>query len=167
MTEIQNFRSSFRGFHREDVVAYIAFLNNRHSAQLEQLNAQLQAALAKTQDPELLARLEAAEARCIQLEEALSQAQATPSSVSNQELETYRRAERAERMAQERAQQIYQQANATLADATAKAESAAAVIGSVADQVNDQLRQYQQTVLDTKATFQDAVAALYTISAEE
>ena len=33
MTEIQNFRSSFRGFHREDVVAYIAFLNNRHSAQ--------------------------------------------------------------------------------------------------------------------------------------
>ena len=54
-----------------------------------------------------------------------------------------------------------QKANAVLADATAQAENASAHIGAVADQVTQQLRDYQQSVQDTKQTFQDAVATLH------
>ena len=41
MSSIQNFRSAFNGFNREDVVHYIEFLNSKHAAELNQLNSEL------------------------------------------------------------------------------------------------------------------------------
>ncbi len=167
MSELKNFRSAFRGFNRQDVVNYIEYINNSHNAQVEQLNNQLQIALAQPTDEELKARLEAAEARIAELEETLAQQDravlSDGASCTEQELEAYRRAERVERMAKERAEQIYAQANGVLADATLKAESASAHIGAIADQVSNQLKEYQDSVLETKATFQEAVATLYAI----
>ena len=175
----QHFRSAFNGFNREDVVHYIEYLNNQHRSQIEQLNNQLQAALAKaapSEDAELRAQLDAAQARITELEEQLAQA---PQEATTEpdvpapfvpnveaELEAYRRAERTERVARERAQQIYEQANAVLADATAKAEAASTHIGAIADQVLSQLKEYQDTVAGTKDTFQEAVATLYAIRPE-
>ena len=157
MAELQYFRTSFRGFNREDVVRYIEYMNQQHKKQLEQMNAQLSAA-----DPTLPARLEAAEARCAQLEaelEVLRNAQAAVTTTA-EELEAYRRAERAERQAQERAQQIYTQANAVLADVTLKAESASAQFTAVADEMSVKLQ-------STKDALQDAVSTLYAIRPEE
>lgn len=168
MADIHNFRSSFRGFNRQDVVNYIEFINNKHNSELEQLKNQLQEALARPTDAELAEKLAAAEARIQELETALAEAvPATGPSCTEQELEAYRRAERTERVARERAQQVYQQANAVLADATQQAESASAHIGAIADQVAAQLKEYQDAVLGTKATFQDAVATLHAIRPEE
>lgn len=82
-------------------------------------------------------------------------------------MEAYRRAEKVERQANERAKFIYEKANAVLADATAQAESASAHIGAIADQVTDQLKEYQQSVQGTKETFQQAVAALHELRSEE
>lgn len=167
MSELKNFRSAFRGFNRQDVVNYIEYINNTHNAQVEQLNNQLQAALSQPSDEELKARLEAAEARIAELEATLAEQDravlSDGASCTEQELEAYRRAERVERMAKERAEQIYAQANGVLADATLKAESASAHIGAIADQVSNQLKEYQDSVLETKATFQEAVATLYAI----
>lgn len=167
MSELKNFRSAFRGFNRQDVVNYIEYINNTHNAQVEQLNNQLQAALAQPSDEELKVRLEAAEARIAELEATLAEQDravlSDGASCTEQELEAYRRAERVERMAKERAEQIYAQANGVLADATLKAESASAHIGAIADQVSNQLKEYQDSVLETKATFQEAVATLYAI----
>ena len=167
MAGIQNFRSAFNGFNRKDVVEYIEYMNNKHNAQVEQLNNQLQAALAKPSDGDLQAKLEAAEAKIQELEEALAnQIPAEPvetKSCTEEELEAYRRAERAERQANERAKQIYEQANAVLAEATMKAESASAHIGTIADQVTDQLKDYQQSIQSTKEAFQEAVATLCAI----
>ena len=167
MSELKNFRSAFRGFNRQDVVNYIEYINNTHNAQVEQLNNQLQAALAQPSDEELKARLEAAEARIAELEATLAEQDravlSDGASCTEQELEAYRRAERVERMAKERAEQIYAQANGVLADATLKADSASAHIGAIADQVSNQLKEYQDSVLETKATFQEAVATLYAI----
>ena len=166
----QQFRSAFHGFNREDVVHYIEYLNNQHRAQVEQLNSQLQAAAAKAgnrEDAEALrAQLDEANARCAQLEEQLAQQEAAAKADTARELEAYRRAERAERVAKERAQQIFDQANAVLADAATKAEAASAHIGAIADQVSGQLRDYQQSVAGTKETFQEAVATLYAIRPE-
>lgn len=156
MAGIQNFRIAVRGFHRKDVVDYIEYINNKHNAQVEQLNNQLQEALAKSGDSELQAKLEAAEARIKELEEAtVAGAPAAAVSCTEQELEAYRRAEKAERQAKERAQQICDQANAVLAEITAKAEAASAQIGAIADQMQD-----------TKAAFENAVATLSDIGNE-
>ena len=167
MSELKNFRSAFRGFNRQDVVNYIEYINNTHNTQVEQLNNQLQAALSRPTDEEMKAKLEAAEARIAELEETLAQQDravlSDGASCTEQELEAYRRAERVERVAKERAEQIYAQANGVLAEATLKAESASAHIGAIADQVSNQLKEYQDSVLETKATFQEAVATLYAI----
>ncbi len=90
-----------------------------------------------------------------------------PAAPTTDELEAYRRAERTERMARERAQQIHDQANAVLADATVKAEAASEQIGTIADQIAGQLQQYQDSIVSTKEAFQDAVASLYALRPEE
>ena len=165
MAVAQHFRSAFNGFNREDVVHYIEYLNNQHNSQLEQLNTQLQTALEKAASEgssDLQSQLDAALARCAELEQALAQKEqetSTALTTTEEELEAYRRAERTERMARERAEQIYTQANAVLADATLKAENAAAQISAVTDQISEQLQQ-------TKNSFQDAVATLYAIRPE-
>ena len=170
MAGIQNFRSAFNGFNRQDVVNYIEFMNNSHNSQIEQLNNQLQVALSKPSNGELQAKLDAAEARIRELEAELetASAQAVPEgkSCTEEELEAYRRAERAERQANERAKQIYDQANAVLAEATLKAENASAHIGAIADQVTEQLKEYQESIQSTKENFQEAVATLYAIRPE-
>lgn len=169
MAGIQNFRKSFRGFNRKDVVDYIEYMNNTHNAQVEQLNNQLNAALARPSDAELQARLNEAEARIQELEKALegNEIPAEGSSCTQQELEAYRRAEKAERQANERARHVYEKTNEILAQATAQAESASAHIGSIADSVTEQLKEYQNSIQSTKETFQQAVATLYELRPEE
>lgn len=42
MTEQQNFRTSFNGFNREDVVAYLEEINAKHATEVSQLNSDMQ-----------------------------------------------------------------------------------------------------------------------------
>ena len=163
MAGVQNFRSALGGFNRQDVVDYIEYMNNKHNSELEQLNTQLQNATealaqAKAVDnTELLAKLEAAEARCAELEEALKHNGVV---LEGDELEAYRRAERAERLAHDRAAQIYAQANAALADATVKVEAVSDSMGTMMDQFASRLQ-------ESKQKLQEAVASLYAIRPEE
>ena len=161
----KHFRSAFNGFNRQDVVQYIEYLNNQHNAKVEQLNNQLRnAKAAEPVDNGLQEKLDAALERCALLETQLAEAKAR--SNSEQELEAYRRAERAERIAQERAQQICTQANAVLADTAAKAADATARISQLASETNAKLQAYQDAISGTQAVFQEAVDALGAIKAE-
>ncbi len=163
MAAMQHFRTALAGFNREDVVRYIEYLNNQHNSQIEQLNTQLQTAqeaLSKaTQDSQLQEKLAAAEARCAELEAMLSENGQTPI-LSGDELEAYRRAERAERLARDRASQIYAQSNAALADATVKVEA-------ISDGMNTLAEQYTAQLEQSKKNLQEAVAAMYAIRPEE
>ena len=184
MSEMQSFRSALGGFNREDGVRYIEYINNKHSAELAQLNTQLQTtrealSQAKAQGTGInelkqqledaqarCAELETVQARCTELEAQLAAAQtAQPAAPVVQEktfdeLEAYRRAERAERLARDRAAQIYAQANAALADATVKVEAASEAMTAMADQLTAQAQ-------DAKNRLRDAVSALYAIRPEE
>ncbi len=164
MAAVQNFRTALGGFNRQDVVSYIEYMNNKHNAELAQLNTQLQTAqetLAQAQDnSELLARLEAAEAKCAALEEQLAAGGQLVVASEDSELETYRRAERAERLARDRAAQIYAQANAALADATVTVEEISDGMNALTEQFNAKMQQGKQQL-------QEAVANLYTIRPEE
>lgn len=182
----QNFRTAFNGFHREDVVHYLEYINAKHNAQVNSLTAENETLRAKleAQEPsdnqqetiaaleqereELLEKLAALQQRCEELEQQLSSSEKEEAQPANpygpaQELEAYRRAERTERLARERAELIFHQANGVLAEATAKVDGVAAELGGMADQVIAQLSQLQNSVSASKEAFKDAASILYAI----
>ena len=167
MAAPQNFRSAFHGFNREDVVNYIEYLNNRYTAQMEQLNNQLQESRGEATSDVVVglqAQLDAAMMRIAELEDQLS---ANQEVAVSKELEAYRRAECAERLANIRAQKIYDKAHAAIADATALAESATGEFSEVAQRTIAQLQEYQESVAATVASFQAAVEAMQSGKPEE
>lgn len=176
MASFQNFRSALNGFNREDVVRYIEYINNQHNAQVNQLNTEIQALRTEldtcrknAQDAQAIsAQLEAALQKNEQVEKELAEAyvqleQAAARPQTDSELEAYRRAERTERIANERVAQMYDQANGILADATVHADEAASQVGTLADQVCAQLTQLQAAIASGANTLRDTAAALYAI----
>ena len=84
-----------------------------------------------------------------------------------QELEAYRRAERMERMARERAEQVYSLTNGILADASAQVDGVADQIGNLADTVMLQLEQLKGVVGSSKEALKSASESLYSLRPEE
>lgn len=131
-------------------------------ARCAELTAQLEA--EKAANAELTGKLEALEARCS--EQAIVEVPAvadTKTSLVSEGLETYRRAERIEREARERADLVYYQANGVLSEATAKVEGISSDITDIADQVMRQLTQLQIAVSSSKQALQDATSIMNTI----
>ena len=153
MAETFKFRRQLRGFHREDVVGYIDMMNKKHTNLVNQLKSENKA----LQD----------ELAALRSGKATAPAQDEAETSVNPELEAYRRAERAERASKDRAERLYQQATATLADATAQVEDAAQQLGAMADHVNAQISQLQTAVLNSKGALQDAATTLAAIRPEE
>ena len=82
---------------------------------------------------------------------------------TDSELEAYRRAERAERIAAERVAQLYNHANGVLADATHKADDLTTRVCSIADRVVADINELQVALAQGKKTLKDAAAAMYSI----
>ena len=166
MATPQRFRSAFNGFNRDDVVNYIEYLNNRYTAQLDQLNNQLKESKEGPSSDVvagLQAQLDAALMRCAELEEQLNnQQEATVS----RELEAYRRAENAERLANARAQKIYDKVYSAIDEATGLAESATGEFSIIAQRTIAQLQEYQASVALTVQNFKNAAAAMQSAKPE-
>ena len=179
MAAQQNFRTALNGFNREDVVRYIEQLNAKHSAQVNNLTAELEylhsqqsISVPASGEKDALIEQQAARIRelfdrCRELEaqlEALKSGVALPTAPApNQELEAYRRAERAERLAMERAQNMHQQMNGALADTTVRLEEASAKIDAVSQNVLDQLETLRCTIHSSKQVLKDAASGLYSL----
>ena len=186
-----NFRSSLHGFNRQDVANYLEYLNNRHAAQVNQLNTDLEAlrrrAAAPVEDPQRTAL----EARCRELEqqletarkerdEALAQKEAVEQKLeaaqrdreeallrscgekleANRELEAYRRAERTERMARERAEQVYSETGTVLTQASNRIEAALRQMTGISQQVTGQLDTLQTAIASSRLALQDAAQTI-------
>ena len=80
-----------------------------------------------------------------------------------QELELYRRAERTERVAKERAEQVYRKVNSALSDATDKVDEAFDQLGDLTNRVSGQLTQLQDAVKESRQALADASSSLCTI----
>jgi uncharacterized phage infection (PIP) family protein YhgE len=184
MASAQNFRSAFNGFNREDVVHYIEYLNSKHTGALNQLKSENQTlaeeldalrdkpdmteecALLREENRELHAQVEELTAKIEELTAQLEDAQQfTP--LADEELEAYRRAEKAERTARERARQIYCQATGALSDATAQVDDAAEHFKILSQRIGEQLSELQATVERSKNALQGAAATMYTIRPSE
>lgn len=186
-----NFRSSLHGFNRQDVASYLEYLNNRHAAQVNQLNTDLEGlrrqAAAPVEDPQRAAL----EARCRELEqqleaarkerdEALAQREAAEQKLAsarqdreeallrscgekleaNRELEAYRRAERTERMARERAEQVYSETGTVLTQASNRIEAALRQMTGISQQVTGQLDTLQTAIASSRLALQDAAQTI-------
>ena len=123
---------------------------------------------------ELRAVRTAMEARCSGMEKELEEAQRKAEEAQStaqcgvaQELEAYRRAERMEREARERSEQIYRQTNSVLADATVQLEDATGGIFQLADQVMGQLEQLRSAVDRSKQALKNASDTMYAIRPQE
>ena len=100
------------------------------------------------------------------MEAQLAQGSGSPINCTEQELEAYRRAERMERAAKERSEQIYRQATATLAEATSQVDGAAIQFKQLSERVNMQMAELQAAVEGSKAALAGAAATMYTIRPE-
>lgn len=193
MATPQSFRSAFNGFNREDVVHYLEYLNAKHASQVEQLNTEVTFLRKKleeqpAEDPaaaeEVIRRMaeleeklaesererEALSQKLAQLEKELEEARAERVTIQHRtdlELEAYRRAERTERMARERAEQVYRQTNGVLADASAKVDEAAGQVSQISDHVMSQLDLLREAVNCSKQALTDAASGLYSLKPRE
>ena len=178
MEQPNQFRSSFNGFNREDVVRYMEFINNKHSAQVAQLTNELeylrgkQDTLDSNRVSELEKQLNAAQAenevlkhRIAALERSLEEANAAqsqpvpavaPVTPSESELEAYRRAERVERVAKERARQLGQQTASALTQIHQQMDQVSASLSETAEEMAQQLTQLQEAVALSRRTLEDA-----------
>jgi DNA repair exonuclease SbcCD ATPase subunit len=168
MSQTHNFRSAIGGFNRQDVVRYIEYINGKHISLVNQLKSENQAlkdelaalqAHSAAEDADLRSQLDAALARIAELE-------SQPSAPTEQELEAYRRAERMERIAKERADAVYHKVNATLAEASTQLSGAAGSYGQLVDSVVSQISQLQAAVESGKIALENAAAAMGAIRPE-
>lgn len=186
-----NFRSSLHGFNRQDVANYLEYLNNRHAAQVNQLNTDLEALRRQAEAPAEDPQRTALEARCRELEqqlsiarkerdEALAQREAAEQKLAsarqdreeallrscgekleaNRELEAYRRAERTERIARERAEQVYSETGAVLTQASSRIETALRQMTGISQQVTGQLDTLQTAIASSRLALQDAAQTI-------
>ena len=145
----------------------LSALPEEANQQIDKLNARIAELEAAAAAPEL-AQLEE---RCQQLERerdealaALEQAKREAVTVqAGDELEAYRRAERTERLAQERAELVYHRVNGVLADATVKVEAASAQIGEISESVLGRLSQLQEAIVNSKQALEQASATMYSL----
>lgn len=186
-----NFRSSLHGFNRQDVANYLEYLNNRHAAQVNQLNTDLEALRRQAEAPAEDPQRTALEARCRELEqqleaarkerdEALAQREAAEQKLASARAgpgggpaPVLRRkaggqpgagslspAERTERMARERAEQVYSETGTVLTQASNRIEAALRQMTGISQQVTGQLDTLQTAIASSRLALQDAAQTI-------
>ena len=165
MNAPQSFRKAFNGFHKEDVVQYLEYINTKYNNQVNQLTMELEELRAQSVQEDQSEQIAALQEECAMLTEKLAAAEAKLEQLENQqpeaeqdsaELEMYRRAERAEQEARDKAELIYYQTNSVLAEAAGKVDSASNEIMEMADQIMSQLTKLQMMVSSSKQVLQEA-----------
>lgn len=156
-----------------DAEALRAQLDSMQTEPVTDPQLELHLAVLEQERDQLLQQVEELTAHCASLtqelaeshaaQEAARQAREQDDQLRAEELEAYRRAERAERLARERADLLYRQTNGVLADATAKVDGVSAEVAAVADQVMSQLGQLQSAVASSKRALQDAADTMYSL----
>ena len=139
---------------------------NINSGLVEELEAKL--ADAENAAKTAKAELDAQKAENLRLQVLLDAALARQKETNNNvELDTYRRAERVERDARNRAREISDKANAALSDATNKVDDTAIQISELTDAAMQQLKQLQLAISGSKQILRDTATVLYSIRPED
>ena len=151
----------------ENLSSRVAELENR-CMELEQMNMTVEDSLEEerqkqTQMQEQIDLLRRdLEQMTAQRDQAL-EAQSNAKDLAEQELEAYRRAEKMERSAKERADRVYRQATGTLAEATTHVDAAAERFRGIAERVSSQIEELQDAIACSKNALLDAATSMMLI----
>ena len=181
---VQNFRTAFHGFNREDVVRFLETATARHTAEVNQLRDEI----ARLEgDPSLLRmrsgdgasqeELEALQAenarlkaQVEELETQLTEPAATPirdeTNWKDEELAAYRRAETVERQARNRAAQMYHRVNGLIADLAARMDGSKAEMTAAAEALGQALDQLQLALDGGQSILTEGTATLRALELE-
>ena len=126
MGELPHFRTAVGGFHKSDVSEYIAKISKKHQNQLQEKDKEIQQLRQQLDEArDQLSQQAAApkpEAAPTSAPEAPAESQ--EETLDRLELEAYRRAEAAERIASQRAKKLYEALGDICNDARAQLENA-------------------------------------------
>ena len=181
---VQNFRTAFHGFNREDVVRFLETASARHTAEVNQLRdeiARLEGDLSLLRmrsgdgaSQEELEALQAENARLKaqveELETQLTEPAATPirdeTNWKDEELAAYRRAETVERQARNRAAQMYHRVNGLIADLAARMDGSKAEMTAAAEALGQALDQLQLALDGGQSILTEGTATLRALELE-
>ena len=181
---VQNFRTAFHGFNREDVVRFLETATARHTAEVNQLRdeiARLEGDLSLLRmrsgdgaSQEELEALQAENARLKaqveELETQLTEPAATPirdeTNWKDEELAAYRRAETVERQARNRAAQMYHRVNGLIADLAARMDGSKAEMTAAAEALRQALDQLQLALDGGQSILTEGTATLRALELE-
>lgn len=179
MDEVQNFRSAFHGFNRDDVVSFLESLSSRHTAQVNQLKDDIRrlenrpmVAANDADLKELRQELEelrrendALRQENESLKETVSTLREQPdtqpeSGLQEEELAAYRRAESVERLARQRASQLCDRVNGLLADLSARLAVSRQDMDSAVEDMGQSLETLQNALDASQETLRSGEASL-------
>ena len=181
---VQNFRTAFHGFNREDVVRFLETATARHTAEVNQLRDEIarlegDLSLLRTRSgdgasQEVLEALQAENARLKaqveELETQLTEPAATPirdeTNWKDEELAAYRRAETVERQARNRAAQMYHRVNGLIADLAARMDGSKAEMTAAAEALGQALDQLQLALDGGQSILTEGTATLRALELE-
>ena len=177
--QIKQLQADLANMQRESFLPSVDEEQEERIAELQEQFSQQEALLTALNDEkdELLAKRAQLEAvvtvltsenkerseKVAQLEAQLNTANAKPkfSACMEDELAAYRRAERVERQANERANALYRNLRVSLEETVSKADQAVANLDSISGQVNAQINILRESILDSKS---DLGRSLYSLS---
>ena len=145
----------------DDYKEQVTILENRCNALEQERDT-----TANNRAAEMEATIQELAARCEALTQERDAAIAEKEAATVQagaELEAYRRAERAERVARERAELVYHQVNGVLADATVKVEQAAGQMNEMSEQFLARLDALRSAVDGSRQSLTDAAQTMYAL----
>ena len=181
---VQNFRTAFHGFNREDAVRFLETATARHTAEVNQLRDEIarlegDLSLLRTRSgdgasQEELEALQAENARLKaqveELETQLTEPAATPirdeTNWKDEELAAYRRAETVERQARNRAAQMYHRVNGLIADLAARMDGSKAEMTAAAEALGQALDQLQLALDGGQSILTEGTATLRALELE-
>ena len=159
---VQNFRTAFHGFNREDVVRFLETATARHTAEVNQLRDEI----ARLEGDLSLLRTRSGE----ELETQLTEPAATPirdeTNWKDEELAAYRRAETVERQARNRAAQMYHRVNGLIADLAARMDGSKAEMTAAAEALGQALDQLQLALDGGQSILTEGTATLRALELE-
>lgn len=147
-------RESFLPEVDEDQAARIAEMEEQFAQQESLLTA------LNAEKDELLAKCAQLEAQLAAVNAAKETARPQFSTCMEEELAAYRRAERVERLANERANAIYRDLRASLQGTADKTESAVTKLDSISSQFNAQINALRDSLFDNKSYLDQSLASL-------
>lgn len=165
MDTVQSFRTAVGGFNKNDVADYITKTAREHRAALEEKDRQIQSLEKRIDDLEMQLTEAQLSPSCPQ--DGISEANpiSEDPALPLLELAAYRRAEAAERLANQRAKKLYQEIDSICADVSNRFDSASSETQRSLDAIRQQMSVIDKIYGQLTAALQNANQSLSALGA--